>query len=431
MSQRSRRRLVLLRARRVVFRPVIVGALGALLAGAGMVSLAGARGAASGIRPGEPLPALVGLAANVIAAPAPVLGTDKRRHLVYEISLLNVASSAERINRVEVLDAGDRSVVASYDGERAVRGIMSSAVAALQGTPTDELPSGGGGVLWLDVSFPEGAAIPRQLVHRIVFTEHSRPERQDTINGARTVVGSRAPMALGPPLLGARYVDATGCCGESAHTRALLTIDGQRYLAQRYAIDWSRLDRQGRLFTGDPTKNQDYPIFGDPVIAVASGRVTATRNDLPENTPPHSLPHLTVQNAGGNEVTEALGGGRYAFYDHLQPGSVAVRVGERVHRGQLLGRVGNTGSSGAPHLHFQITDGVSGLASNGEPYVFAHFELTGQAVGINNATGQVDIRRAAPPLIRPDELPLEGDEITFPPGARRASADGQRQGRPR
>jgi Peptidase family M23 len=334
---------------------------------------------------------------------------------VYEISLLNVASSAERIDRVEVLDATDRSVVASCDGERAVRGIMSSAVAALQQTPIDVLPSGGAGVLWLDVSFREGAHIPRQLVHRIVFTERSRPDRRDTVNGARTDVSSRAPVVLGPPLLGARYVDSTGCCGESAHTRSLLTIDGQRYLAQRYAIDWSRLDDQGWLFAGDPAKNQDYPIFGDPVIAVASGVVIVTRNDLPENTPPHSLPNLTVQNAGGNEVTEALGGGRYAFYDHLQPGSVAVRVGERLHRGQLLGKVGNTGSSGAPHLHFQITDGRNGVASNGEPYVFAHLELTGQAVAFNNVTGQVDIRPAAEPLVRHDQLPLEGTETTFTP----------------
>lgn len=413
MSQRIIRRVVLPRPGRVVLRASIVGALGALAGGAGMVSGAGAQGAGSGVGPDEPLPALVGLAANVMAAPTPVLGTDKRRHLVYEISLLNVASSGERIDRVEVLDAADRSVLASYDGAGAVRAIMTSAVTASQQTPTDELPSGGGGVLWLDVSFAPGARVPRRLVHRIVFTELSRPERQDTVNGPRTSVDSRGAQVLGPPLVGARYIDSTGCCGESAHTRALLTVDGRRYLAQRYAIDWSRLDRQGRLFVGDPAKNQDYPIFGDPVIAVASGVVIATRNDLPENTPPHSLPHLTVQNAGGNEVTEALGGGRYAFYDHLQPGSVAVRVGERVHRGQLLGKVGNTGSSGAPHLHFQVTDGPNGVASNGEPYVVAHFALTGRAVGFDKATGRVDIRGAAPPLIRRDELPLEGDEITF------------------
>ncbi len=389
--------------------------LGTLVVAAATVSLSGAGAQPPSLGPGEPSPAFVGLAANVIAAPTPVLGTDKRRHLVYEISLLNVTGAAERIGRVEVLDAADRSVIASYSGDRAVRAIMSSAVTTLQQTPTDELPSGGGGVLWLDVSFPQGAHFPRRLVHRIVFTELSRPERENTVSGARTGVSSRAPVVLGPPLLGAGYVDGNGCCGESAHTRALLTIDGQRYLSQRYAIDWNRLDRRGRSFVGDPARNEDYLIFGDPVIAVASGVVIATRNDLPENTPPRSLPNLTVQNAFGNEVIEALGAGRYAGYGHLQPGSVAVHVGERVHRGQLLGRVGNTGSSGGPHLHFQITDGPNVLTSNGEPYVFAHFELTGQAVGFDNATGQVDIGPAAGPLVRRDQLPLEGTETTFTP----------------
>ena len=83
-----------------------VASLGALVVAAATVSLAGARAQSPSIGPAEPLPALVGLAANVIAAPTPVLGTDKRRHLVYEISLLNVTGAAERVDRVEVIDIG-------------------------------------------------------------------------------------------------------------------------------------------------------------------------------------------------------------------------------------------------------------------------------------------------------------------------------------
>jgi Peptidase family M23 len=413
LDGRANQRGVLLRRRLFVIRCLGVAFLGALVVGAG-AGLAWARVQSSGTGPGEPLPTLVGLSANVIAAPTPVLGTDKRRHLVYEISLLNVAASGERIDRVQVLDAADRSVIASYDGAGAVRKIMSNAAQLHQ--PTDELPSSGGGVLWLDVSFPRGARIPRRLVHRIEFTELSRPAGRETVNGARTMVSSRGPVVLGPPLLGARYLDTNGCCGESAHTRALLPIDGRRYLAQRYATDWLRLDRHGRSRVGDPSKNESYVIFGDPVIAAASGVVIDTRNDLPENTPPHPLANLNVQNVLGNQVTEALGGGRYAAYAHLQPGSVAVHVGQRVHRGELLGRVGNTGSSTAAHLHFQVTDGPNPVISNGQSYVFARFALTGEAVGFDKATDQFDIGPAAAPLVRRDQLALERDEVTFPPG---------------
>jgi hypothetical protein len=392
---------------------IAVASLGGLLVVAKMVSPAGARVLFASIGPAEPEPAFAALVAGVIAAPTPVLGTDKHRHLVYEISLLNVTGAAERVDSVEVLNAADRSVITSYTGGRAVRAIMSSAVTTRQQTATDELPPGAGGVLWLDVSFPEGAHIPRRLVHQIAFTEVSGPPRGGTVNGARTRVSSRAPVVLGPPLRGAGYVDGNGCCGESAHTRALLTIDGRRYLSQRYAIDWNRLDRHGRAVVGDPAENKNYLIFGDPVVAVASGVVVRTRNDLPENTPPHPLPNLTVQNAFGNDVIEALGAGRFAAYGHLQTGSVAVHVGERVHRGQLLGRVGNTGSSGGPHLHFQITNGPNVLTSKGEPYVFSHFDLTGEVAGFDNSSGRVDVRPADRPLVRHDQLPLEGTVATF------------------
>ncbi|MBV9005706.1 MAG: hypothetical protein JO181_13690 [Solirubrobacterales bacterium] len=79
------------------FRPVAVASVGALLLAAA-VSLAGPRARSSSIGPGEPSPAFMGLAASVIAEPTPVLGTGKRRHLVYEISLLNVTGAAERVD---------------------------------------------------------------------------------------------------------------------------------------------------------------------------------------------------------------------------------------------------------------------------------------------------------------------------------------------
>lgn len=364
----------------------------------------------------EPLPSFSALAAHVIAPPASVLGTDKRRHLVYEISLLNVTPFPERIDRVEVLNAANRAVVVSYAGRHAIRQIMSNAV--LVRNPTDTLPSSGSGVLWLDVSFPAGAPVPTRLTHRIVATVMTRPAKQLTTNGAHTDVSTRGPVVLGPPLVGNGYVDSNGCCGESPHTRALLTVNGQQFLSQRYAIDWLRIDRKGRDFIGTPTKNRNWLIFGDPIIAVGSGIVVSVLNTLPENTPPHSLAHITLQNALGNHVIEDLGGGRFATYAHMQPGSVAVKVGQRIHRGQFLGRVGNTGSSTAPHLHFQITNGPGVIASNGEPYVFNHFTLTGEVLNLDAFLRDVDpepakVEPAQPPAVRRGQLPLQPDVITF------------------
>src|SRR5688500_2719680 len=68
-----------------------------------------------------------------------------------------------------------------------------------------------------------------------------------------------------------------------------------------------------------------------------------------------------------------------AVYAHLQPGSIRVKVGDRVKVGQVLGLLGNTGGSLAPHLHFHIVNGANGFTSDGYPYVLRSFALRGQA----------------------------------------------------
>jgi hypothetical protein len=61
-----------------------------------------------------PAPAVSPLAASVIAPPSRVRGTDERRHLVYEIALLNTSATVQRMDRVEVLTGGGGALVASY-----------------------------------------------------------------------------------------------------------------------------------------------------------------------------------------------------------------------------------------------------------------------------------------------------------------------------
>jgi murein DD-endopeptidase MepM/ murein hydrolase activator NlpD len=72
-----------------------------------------------------------------------------------------------------------------------------------------------------------------------------------------------------------------------------------------------------------------------------------------------------------------LDSGHYAFNAHLQPGSLTVAEGDEVSKGQVLGLLGTTGNSDAPHLHFHIMDGPGPLSSNGLPYRFEDFEVQG------------------------------------------------------
>ena len=116
-----------------------------------------------------------------------------------------------------------------------------------------------------------------------------------------------------------------------------------------------------------------------------------------------------------------LGGGRYALYAHFQPGTIRVRAGDHVKRGQVLALVGNTGNSDAPHLHFHVMDGPSPLASNGVPYVIDAFTVTGHAVSpsdleaeLKTAEQPVPVTREAAPIVARDQLPADLAVVSFP-----------------
>lgn len=77
--------------------------------------------------------------------------------------------------------------------------------------------------------------------------------------------------------------------------------------------------------------------------------------------------------AGGNYVVVRIGKGQFAFYAHLATGTLRVRKGQQVKRGQVLGLLGNTGNTDGPHLHFHVMDSPSPLQSSGLPFVFRDF----------------------------------------------------------
>ena len=200
----------------------------------------------------------------------------------------------------------------------------------------------------------------------------------------RTAVRDDEAVVVDPPLEGARWVVGNGCCAAAtAHRNAVLPVNGAFHVAERFAIDFVRLDAERRLFDGPVGDLASYGYYGERVLSVADGVVVGTQDGLPEQTPPNFPTDATAQTAGGNHVVVDIGDGRFAFYAHLQPGSLRVAVGDRVERGQVLGRLGNSGNSDAPHLHFHVMDGPSPLGSNGLPFVFRSFASAGTVTDEN------------------------------------------------
>jgi hypothetical protein len=149
------------------------------------------------------------------------------------------------------------------------------------------------------------------------------------------------PVPLGLPVAGEWHVANGG--------RSTLLDAHQALRVQRDALDFVQLV-DGRPYRGDGTRLDDHFAFAQPLLAVADGRVTAAvdgRADAP-------VGGSTWRDMAGNHVILDIGGGRYVLYGHLELGSLRVRVGDEVRRGQVLGQVGDSGNSDAPHLHLQV-----------------------------------------------------------------------------
>jgi murein DD-endopeptidase MepM/ murein hydrolase activator NlpD len=149
-------------------------------------------------------------------------------------------------------------------------------------------------------------------------------------------------------------------------------MGGELWTTEQFAIDFIELGPNRSTLNGSgplqvPTSWWGY---GTPVLAVASGVVIEAVDGIPDTLPVGSNPNIQDETASGNHVMEDIGGGRYVEYEHLKPHSVAVKVGQKVQVGQLLGKVGTSGNSYEPHLHFQVIDRPQGFKAHGLPFVF-------------------------------------------------------------
>jgi hypothetical protein len=360
-------------------------------------------------------PVLTPLVGQVLAAPRPVLGSDQRRHLVYEVQLNNVTAGTLEVQAVEIVDQSGK-IVHRLDRDAVARRLS---IGGRRGAESADLLFGQFGVLFVHVALGKDDTLPRSLRHRIAIRfvpaniDHVLTIAETAVNDAPTVV-------LGPPLLGKGYIAGDGCCDSIRHVRALLPLDGRFTLAQRFAIDWEQADAQNRLVVGDTRTLGNYTIFGKDVLAVADGTVVAMRNDLPEQVPGALPRNLPLDQADGNFVVLDIGGGAFVLFAHMQPGSVTVTAGARVKRGDVLGKVGNTGNSQAPHLHLHVMDGPSPLLANGIPYVIDAFTLTAiDEVGTADfdkaeATGSpLTLTPVSPPQAMKGVLPLDLTVVEF------------------
>jgi murein DD-endopeptidase MepM/ murein hydrolase activator NlpD len=159
------------------------------------------------------------------------------------------------------------------------------------------------------------------------------------------------------------------------------TVDGGHLeRSQLYALDVVGLGPRLELLRGDGTQNTDFVGYGRDVLAPAGGVIVYARGDVPDNPASGNQDFAALLalpeppwGVAGNCVVIDHEDGEYSLLAHMQPGSVRVRRGQRVAPGEVLGRLGNSGATTGPHLHFHLMDGPALLGSDGLP---ARFENT-------------------------------------------------------
>ena len=160
-----------------------------------------------------------------------------------------------------------------------------------------------------------------------------------------------------------------------------IITEGRPSYAQRFAIDWIRLNKEGRFLKGDRTKNENHFSYGLEVLAVADGIVLEVQDGIPDNVPEaqEMAIKMTRSNSTGNHVVLDIGNDVTAVYAHLIPVIIKVEIGEKVAQGQTLGLLGNSGISTGPHLHFHLEKKHKiVIRGEGIPYHFESYDLIHQ-----------------------------------------------------
>ena len=340
--------------------------------------------------------------------PIPVQGTDGKRYLVYHLLLTNLGFSGLTLDSVEVSDAARGSLLVRYaeaelaDFHRHRTLLPTPELSEMpNGKYPRQIPSGRTGVLFFWLALESSAPLPASLKHRFVFGPNrlvkllrgfpsDRVGAPMVLDDYHVAVSDEKPVVLGPPLRGGDWRCNNGPAYDSAH-QYLIIRGGNVRIAERFGIDFVKIDPQGNMLPSpspDEITNEMFYGHGAEVLAVGDGTIVFVKDGIPENVPKASgeiepAVELTRETNAGNWLALELGTNRYAFYAHLQPKSILVEAGDKVRKGQVIARLGNSGNATGPGMHFHVGDryhvyGGDLNGNEGVPFVFDSFAIGGQ-----------------------------------------------------
>jgi len=383
-----------------------------------LISLAFARSSFAQQQP-PPAPENDPLYMRVVVTPYPpeaqILDGAGHRHSAYELYVTNFGKTPLKITKLDVQGKDDDKVVVNQPASgQQLAAMFVPATGADASKPNDPvLKPGETGIFFIFADWIPDQSDPDTFETAITIEQHGERSGSGTIHAAALEINQDDPIVIRSPLRGKNWLAANGPSNTSAHRRAMLPINGQPHIGQRYAIDWIQLGGDGNSFTGDKSKNSSYHAWDQEIHAVGDGKIVAVKDGIPENVPNSgkiAVP-ITYETLAGNHIIQDLGDGHFAAYAHLRPGTLKVKVGDTVRAGSVLAHLGNTGNSSEPHLHFQVCDAPSFPASEGLPFAINTFTLQDYKIDKAQNGHQALLVKSSHPMTKQE--PMEDELDSF------------------
>ena len=305
-----------------------------------------------------------------------VRGDDGKDHVEYELLVVNAVEQPVTLKSLTVLDPAGKELT-RIDGPV----LVAATQTLLDKKPLTEIAPSAAVSVDVDLIVAPGTA-PERVTHRL---DYSVPAGTSTavfvdppvIDGPEVAINRRPATVIKPPVKGDGWLATTACCTPNLHRDLRIVVDGRRIeTAETFAVDWALL-KGDRVYEGEGATNEQFYAYGADVLAVADGTVVSVQDGKPDATPNKAMTPKTLSDFGGNQVMLEIAPKVFAVYGHLQPGSLRVKVGDSVKVGSPLAKIGNTGPSFGPHLHFGLLNRPDIFTGRSLPFVIDSYTLAG------------------------------------------------------
>lgn len=285
----------------------------------------------------------------------------------YEIHFDKKINDSILIVSLKVLHAKNGSAIAVFDQQDLNQRVVYKNTGTAQN------------LVYVELNIGKEYQQPLDVIHEFeVDLWTAGVKRSLTLRQLPLTLLAKQPVIFASPFKEGNWAAVYHPMWERGHRRVLYADDQKHWLPGRFAIDFIKLDEQGRYARQNEDSISNWYAYGIPVSAVADGVVTAVRKDFKESPTISGHPRYDSKDGTGNYVSVKIDGGNFVFYEHLQPGSIQLMPGDTVKRGEKIGAVGFTGQSTGPHLHLHLANGNMPLFAEGLPFVFEQFTILGR-----------------------------------------------------